>query len=156
MGAEDSVEARIIADVIDTLKSVTLDTAYHHTFHHVEELQAREPESFPTVFVGTTQEQVRAVNARGACDYYKVELSFSVLVWLRGPGDELPAELRRAKQDVLRAMDIDTTRGGNCSDTNYVGSVRDLLEGTGPPIGIETINFMATYLFKRGEPETLG
>lgn len=149
----DTVEERIVADVIATLDGIAAGAEYYTDVERVYEMEGSVLDDIerPAIVVlhqGTKQKY-------GSID--QVECRIALTLWLgMDRGDGWQKAMRRFVTDVVKALRVDCGRGvsggsSNAFDTHIVG--HDVAnEGDGFPIAVAEVDIEIQYRHLLSDP----
>jgi hypothetical protein len=146
------ISALIFANVVTTLRGITLASGYNQTVAKVEEyrpLDMPSPGTFPTIHAWIENES-RDQSQINYTDHHQI----LVIRGFTMDGNDPNLALERLMADIERALAADLTRGGYAVDTAAVGAVeREAIMGAGQAgRGIAYAEYEIWFRTKRGNP----
>jgi len=116
-----SIRQLILENIETTLAGVTTAAGYNTTFKAAQinrsAIGLGRENVWPTILIGVS-DLPSTVSTSMSGDEVARELTVDLILGLGGNVSVMPTEVEEAVADIIKAMAVDTTRGGNACVTN--------------------------------------
>ncbi len=151
-----TIREKILQNLETTLGGITTEAGYNNTLAEVERWKHRgnPVKNVPKVVICASSEQMEPAPD----PLYTCKFTVILDVWVRQAMDDAtPTDqlLNSLLGDIIKALKVDITRGGNAENTEILSSIPfDPVDGE-PSAGIG-VELLITYSFLQSNPESLG